>query len=777
MSMPSEFSEASVPLSSAFTSTVDANPEFQVHEVVRTIRSHILLLASFIAIGLVLALAVNAASTRMYSSTATIEINKEEGTSLGLNDLSGLAAQITGGEDLTTDLLTQKAVIQSGSVAANVIDRLHLATVTPYAAVANRDGRPTNDTAPGRPVLDMPPKERVRIMHLFASRLSVELIKDTRLITVTYTDSNPERAASVANMVVDSYTMQYAQARYAASAKTSAWLSDQLTDLKNRVIESQQRVADYQARTGLIGTSEAPSTGATTGSPEDSVTLNRYLELNRELTNAEVARISKEAIYRMTDTEDPDVVLGVVTSQLGIGAGASSVLSASSAEVGMLTTLRQQKSQLALQEAGLASKFGSKSPQMMQLQDEMVEVNAQIQAELRRIHDRAKSDLQLAQATEDGLSQSIAEEQQVVLRLSNGTNQFLLLQQEATSSRMLYQDLYSKLAEANVVAGIRASNITIVDPAQISSSPSLPHIYRNLLSGVLLGLFGGLVVIFAIDFLSDKLITPEQLETISRLPLLAVIPMLEDVKSKYGSYLNAKVSPLQSANGNESQSWILRHPASAGSEAFRNLRSSLLLSRARRPPKRVLITSPLNGDGKSTVCFNIAVAFALQGSKVLLLDADLRRPRLQKLTEVESISGLGSYLSSESPFVDAVQPYKYLSNLHVMPCGTIPPMPSELLGSTRFTELLDIVSQEYDFVFIDSPPILLVTDALVIAPHVDNTLIVVRSNKTTRQMFRRTIARLQGQEEAHFRLVLNGLDRRTGEYGYYYGKNQYYKEK
>jgi capsular exopolysaccharide synthesis family protein len=276
------------------------------------------------------------------------------------------------------------------------------------------------------------------------------------------------------------------------------------------------------------------------------------------------------------------------------------------------------------------------------------------------------------------------------------------------------------------------------------------------------------------DFLDDTLFTPDQFASLTHIPLLAVIPFAGAKKVNFTRF--SKFPSLPAVKENTSQSWLLNAPKAEISEAFRSFRTSILLSRANNPPKRMLFTSALAGEGKSTLCFNTAVSFALQGKRVLIIDADMRRPRLHTLADCSNTVGLSGCLTSNLAAAEAIQPYRYLDNLHLLPSGITPPMPSELLGARRFAEVLDEVSKDYDFIAIDSPPVLLVTDAQIIASHVDGTLMIVHAAKTTKQTLRRVLARVAQTNTPILGFIMNAVDFRSAQYGYEYGRNSYYAE-
>jgi len=765
--------------------------DLELRHIVLMLRKRKSVILVAFAIGLALAVLWVLIKQKEYSSTATIEVNRESGNSLGLDDLSGIASELGGASDqLNVDLLTQQAVILSDSTALNVVDQLKLDRDPPYAIpIEDRvDGTPLGAEA-GRP-LENAPLQRERLLGLFASRLKVKLVKGTRLLTVTYTDTDPKRSTAIANAVVDAYIEEYTQARYQASSKASSWLSNQLADLKRKVSDSQEKVEEYQRESGLVGMTLSPIVGRQPGGsggsgwsagPEgevassDNVPLERLLDLNRDLTNAEVSRIAKEAIYRMTETQDPDVVLGIGTSALVSGLAQGSVLGPGSSELMVLQQLRQQQAQLKVQIAAASTKYGARNPALIQLNIQEDALNGQIRTELDRIRTRSKNDLDLAILAENGIRQRVSAQESEVNKVSAKADQLLLLQEEALSNRALYEDLYTKLEEASVAAGIKASNITLVDPARLPAKPSSPRTFRAVGLGGVLGLALGAIAAALWDYFDDSVSTTEEVEAVTSIPVIGVIPdflQKNAVMSKYRIPSN-----VEQKTEKKSLAWVLRAPKSHIAEAYRVLRTALLMTRAEQPPKVILVTSGAPSEGKSTTCHNTASAFAIQGDRVLYLDADLRCPSAQTLFNCSNEVGLSTYLTSARSIEGLIQRCSEIDTLFVLPAGPTPPNPSELLGSKRFAELIGQLRTQFDYIFIDSPPALVVTDAQLIALNADGYVMVLRAGKTTKRTLQRALTMMGKVSSRDLGILVNGADTRSASYygyGYTYGKDSYY---
>ena len=760
-------------------SNVLAHSEIELKDIVLILRRRRLIIFAAVAVCTLVAAVSVFLAKKEFTAVATIEINRSSDNSLGLADLSGIATGLGGEEEMNTDLLTEQAVIMSDNTILRVVENLKLDQEAPYAIPEPKDGKAGPLQHERGVPLEEAPLQRDRVVNMVRARLRVNLIKGTRLLNVTYTDTDPKRGTKVANAVVDVFFDEYTEARYNASSKASNWLTGQLADLKDKVEASQAKVEEFQRESGLTGVTfnSAPTpgrTGSSTGA-SDNVPVERLLELNRDLTAAEVSRIAKEAIYRMAETQDPDIVLGIPSSSLANGAGSDSAFAQGSPDLVVLQQLREQLAQVRQQIAVASTKYGPKNPAMIQLHNQESTVDSQIHSELQRIRERAKNDLDLANLAENGIRQQITEQEQVVNKVNAKADQLILLQEEALSSREIYQDLYSKLEEARVTAGIKASNITLVNPARVPVHPSFPRIKATIGLGGLVGLFIGSILAFVRDYFDDTITIPEQVEQFAPLPVIGAIPDFAQRQGGGGKY-GFPTRPPAPAEA-KSNLWLLRAPRSQIAESYRVLRTALLMSRAEQPPRVILISSGSPEEGKSTTCLNTAAAFAVQGEKVLYLDADLRRAQAHKFFNTPNDVGLSNCLTSGLAFNQALKTHPDLANFFLLPAGPHPPNPSELIGSKRFADLLLELRSQFDYVFIDSPPLLLVTDAQLMSAHSDGYVLVLRSRRTTKRLLERCLAILQSAKAPGLGVVVNAINARSAVYsgyGYYGSGSGYY---
>lgn len=509
---PVYHSTTSMPYVAADEGTEDPDDaRFQLPALWTTLSRRWLLIAALTVLGAVLALVVSKLSARTYTSIATVEINKQSEAPLGINSLTGLPQQFSSGDEMAAIMLTEQEELQSSSVAFKVIDQLGLATAAPYAPVRKSGSSQAQDST-----ADVQEAERERMLGIFQSHLKVSLVKDTKLMQISFTDNNPKRAAAVANAIISTYVNQYAQERNIAATHASSWLTNHLADLRSQVLASENAVTAYQARTGIVGNPDQASTVAgSTASMQDAgnAVVERFIDLNRDLTNAQINRVAKQSVYETLSSANGDAIMaeatahatGQVSANL-TSPGASyatahaTASGADAPELNELSNLRQQREVLELQIASKQDLYADKSPVMVQLHAAIQQIDRDIQITLNRIRTRARDEYILAKANEDKLRDLVAQQKGQVTALTVGSNQLALLQQEAKSKRTMYQDLSSKLEQTSVSSGANESNVTMIDPARPNVIPTSPKTGRNMATGGFTGLVLGVFLAFVLAY-------------------------------------------------------------------------------------------------------------------------------------------------------------------------------------------------------------------------------------------------------------------------------------
>src|SRR5262249_10723477 len=416
----------------------------------------------------------------------------------------------------------------------------------------------------------------------------------------------------------------------------------------------------------------------------------------------------------------------------------------------------------------LLNQYGPNFPKVKRIESQLQEIDNLIDKEKRNILESLGNEYNAARQREGLLGEALNEQKIEVNQMASIMVEYNILKRDAEGYKTMYDGLLTKLKEANLAAGLKSSNIRWVDPAMIPSTPTRPAKSRNIALSFLVGLVGGIGLALLREYLDNTVKTPDDVETLARLPSLAVVPAFTDENgtSRKSRLLGASV------NGHEKRiELVAQHlPKSQMSEAFRALRTSLLLSQAGHPPQVILVTSALPREGKTTAAANLAVTLAQLGDRTLLIDADLRKPgvgRLLNLTEGK-YAGLSSYLAGVSSLDLVTVPHPAIPNLVAIPTGPLPPNPADLLSSLKLADAIRLLRSQYKFIVIDSPPIMAATDAVIVSVQADGVLLVVRSGETPKEAFTRARDLLTSVKCRPLGVVLNAVDSTAPDYYYSY---------
>jgi capsular exopolysaccharide synthesis family protein len=694
--------------------------------------------------------------TPIYSATAKLEISQNDPTDGGAADARG---GTYAGDELKNEVQTDIGILESPNLAIAVIKQLNLEGKGSF--------RKAIDPAERGIPLDQAPRTRQGMIKLFDKSLKVQSPEDTRLIDITYEDPDPVLAATIANTLGDLFIKDTLERRQHSISQSSYWLQKELDDLKTQVEDSEQKLADYEQKTGMagiqiVGSSTADGVSSVSVSPHNTIT-ERLFALNQELNAAEANRISSEMLYHLVDSQNPEVVLGLGAMNVAntTGGGSSGSLT-SDGGIDLLRSLRAQRATLAREYASYSVTYGPNNSRLVQLQQQMDAIDQQMQAELQRIKERAQNAYLYAKSSEDSIRREFTQQQGAANVMADKTVQLQVLAQEAYSNRALYESLFSKLQTASLASGVRATRIDVVDSARPAGWPSRPE-YAKYFAVILgFGIFLGVTVAFISESLDETVRTLEHLSIPFSIPLLGYVP----------SFQNSRSSKLLEAGAVTSQ--LIRDPTSPFSEAFRAIRTSILFGLPAAHTRSLMITSAMGGEGKTTFTYNLGVAFAQQDARVLLIDADLRNPELHRHFEVALSPGLSDVLTAGSidREIAGVVRHKNLANLYFLPAGEQPALPAELVGSKAFGTLLEQCEARYDYVLIDTPPILPVADASIIATKLGGIIAVVRSGSTTRSAFSAFMRSLHRTKKPVIGVVLNDVRQplRDDFYAYSYSR-------
>src|SRR6267378_3699626 len=701
------------------------------------------------AVGIFAAVAIaSLRQTPVYEAIGRIAVNKADSNLITFKDSMPVMDYYD-----PTDLDTEVRILQSDLLALQVIRQLNLDKRVEYGSEAtlkqpNLVGDPLQNDS----------KRATALLGGFKGNLKVSLIPNTRIIEIHYRSTDPTLAANAVNTLAATYVEQNFKTKFESTMQASDWLSKQLVDLQMQVETSQEKLVRYQKEHEIFGIDE-----------KQNIITQKLDELNKELTAAESDRMQKEAVYRMTQNGDPDTVASAIASEPTApmaGTGTSP----------LLERLHQQQADLKIQVAELSIQFGPSYPKVAQLNNQSKEIERQIQGETRKAVEHLRSQYQTALQRESMLREALNKQKQEANRLNENAIDYTLLKRDVDSNRQLYEGLLEKLKEAGVTAGLRSNNFRIVDAARSPNAPVEPNIPRNLAFAFVLGITSGIGLAFLLEGMDNTVRTTEQAQMISALPSLGMIPL--GSKSTNNGNGSKRLSLTSSKEVFELVTQV--RPQSQMAESYRALRTSLLLSNLGAPPKVIMVTSARPQEGKTTTSINTAIVLAQKGVRVLLVDADLRRPSIHKTLGMGPRSGLSNVLTGSATLQQTITISPILPNLFIMPAGTPPPNPAELLASSNMRDLIVELRELYDHIVIDTPPTLSVTDAVVLSPRADATILVIRSGQTTKQALCRARDILR-QVNAHVAgVLLNAVDLTSPDYYYYYeyqGKyGQYYHE-
>jgi polysaccharide biosynthesis transport protein len=575
-----------------------------------------------------------------------------------------------------------------------------------------------------------------RLIDAYLKHLEIVPRSGTRLVAVAYTAPDRNLAAAVANAHALAYIRQGLEMRANANEEAQRFLENKLIELRERVENSEAALNAYRRDKGILSLNG-----------KENLALERLDELSRRVNEAEAGRIGLEAQEQMIRQRSFESLPAVIGSEL-------------------IQKLKQEAAALDEEYAGMATQFKPGYEPLDQLHSQVKEAHARLDQEIQKVVDGIESAYLTAQAGEQELREEMEKQKAVVLAQNDAGVKYAILAREADTNRQLYDSVLQRMKEMGVAADIRASNIFVVDRAEAARFPSHPAKLTDLSISVLLGLAAAIGLALVLESLDNTLKSPDDVTRALGLPSLAIVPKFATINAALKPGLRA------AAGGNNSRSELIvsRDRFSPATEAFRALRTNLLLSRAGEPPKVTLMTSALSVEGKTVTIVNTAALFASMGMKVVLVDADLRRPRCHELLLGKNGAGVTEVLTGQAELAEVIKPTP-VDNLFLVSAGTIPPNPAELIGSKSMRATLDGLRQRFDFVFVDSAPVMIVSDSLFIAAVADGTVMLVDSSRTPRALVTEMYTRLHRVGAKVLGVVLNQVD--TKHSGYYYHPDSY----
>lgn len=690
----------------------------------------------------------------MYGANARLLIEKEE---LNIVSFKEVLAVNPTAEDYYRN---QLEVLKSRSLAKRVIDKLDLKNnpefappkgngkfevmaslvfwfkrLSPPNGLSSRSSKDKGtETAADASAVDVNSK----LIDNLLNRLTATIVKDTGVINVSFSGYYPETVTHITNAIVEQYLQQDLERRFSASQEALKWLDGRLKVVKDALNESEMSLQRYKERESLITLENMSAI-----EEKHNIVLQKLAELNTAVTNAKTERIGLETLYNelqrlSAQPEMIESVPAVIQNRLIQDLK------------GTYVTLSGECSQLG-------ERYGPKHPKFIRMEREMGTVKSKIALEVKKIISSIETEYKVAKAREDTLREALEQQKQEAMDLNRKAIQYGVLKREVETNRLMYNTLLTRMKETSLTGGLKNSNIRILDTAEVPRLPVKPNKKLNIMLALIVGLTLGTGITFFLEYLDDTIRTPDDLERNLRMPFLGAVGTVKS--GKKGEQGNAELFALNS-------------PRSSMAECIRSVRTNIVFSSSNEPKKLLMVSSAGPKEGKTIITANLAVTMAQAGKNTLVVDADMRRPRLNKLFGVERTPGLSNLLVEDIDLNSTIKGTD-VPNLSVLSCGLVPPNPSELLGTDAMEILCNKMRERFDCVIFDSPPVMSVTDAIVLARLCDGVILIVKSGFTKRDPVLRTISQLSDAKSKILGAVLNnvdfGRDRYYYQYYYHYG--------
>lgn len=688
-----------------------ADTEWNLRSYIRVLLKHKWLIVAATTASFVLGLLQVMTAPRLYTATVRLQIDRSVAKIIESGNV--MPAE---GSDMEF-YQTQYQLLQSRSLAERV------AALSQFA----RDLEPSDKSKLSEADDSRERAARARgAADVVLGGRAVKPVAGSRLVDVSYTDTDPARAQRVANAFGEAFIAANLDKRFQANAYAKSFLEDQLQHLKLRLEEAEKAQLAFAEKEQIVATTD-----------KTSIAETNLAAANAALGGIIAERIRNEQLWRQVQ-DASGIDLPQILSNKGI------------------EDLRARRNQLETEYQEKSETFRPDYPDMVKLKNKIKEIDRQLGFEIKTIKASLKAAFEASLSQENEMKQRVENLRREALDLQKRSIQYNLLKREVDSTRSLYENLLQRYKEVDVAGGAGSNNVFIVDAAQTPGAPSSPNVSKSLMMAMALGLACGVAAAFALEHFDDKIYSPLDAELATGLPLLGVIPMIKDPKEFVAQFADQR---------------------SALSEAYRSTCTSLQFSTEAGLPKSILITSAAPSEGKSSTAYGVARQFAAIGLKVLLVDADLRRPSLHKKLDINNDVGLSSYLTRKCEMRFAIRrPEGSDEKVYFLTAGPLPPNPVELLNGPRFVSLINVSGQVFDLIVIDGPPVAGMADTLVLANITDATLFVIAGGQGRVSSVRNALKRLAQARARPVGMILNKSDARLASYGYGYGYGYSYEE-
>jgi polysaccharide biosynthesis transport protein len=607
-----------------------------------------------------------------------------------------------------------------------------VAAETPVAGSEQSGVRSRDESARLAPYVDV-----------LSANLSGDPLPDTRMLVISFTHTDPALAADVVDNVAQVFMQRSFESKTDKYTKASDWLDRSTRELKARVEEAELKLSNYSRDHNLY---------ATDG--KETLATGKLSQLHDLATRAETDRMLRQSLYEE------------------VRAGRSAQLPEAFADP-KTGDLQKKLGELKVSYAQLSATYGEKNQKIVEVKQQIAAIEQQVAESRSGLELKLKADYERSVRDEASMKASLERAKAEASQQNQAFIEYNILRQEVETNKGLYNEFLQKTSQARIQEHEQHNNIRMIDPPQVPISPVGPNRLRTIMIGFFVSLVAGVGLVFFLEYLDNTVKTVEDVSRYAQLPALSVIPAISGRRSRLlaGKSAGKKMERELALTGNghiSADQLMTLDSRSSVAEAYRVLRTSVLLSSVDNPPKVIMVTSGQPGEGKTTTAINTAISLAQLGASVLIIDCDLRKPSAHKVLGVEHTRGLSTYLSRNVDIDDCIQKLP-IANLSLLPCGPIPPNPAEMISSLKMRELLRTLKDRYDHIVIDSPPLLKVTDPVILSTLVDGVILVVHGGKSTRDVVRRTRHELAIAGAKVFGVVLNNVDVQHQEYDGYYG--------
>jgi polysaccharide biosynthesis transport protein len=696
--------------------TIDLRDYMRV--IVKRRRLIITLFSAVFSLGLL----INFTSTPIYEGTASLIIEKENGNMLSIQDFMF-------SDPFSVEWYqTQYKILESRVLARKVIQRLGLDKNERFFPRPKKEAA-APDAAQQKEASDDD------LVDYFIGGLSIEPMRNTRIVYVKYQSPDPALAAEIANGVVQTYIDYNFENKVDAVKYSVQWLNENMETERKKVEAAEEALLSYKQKYDIV----TDFTGDT-----ETITAQKLAQLNSQVVAAETDRVEAETSYNQAvEFAQNPTMLDSIPAVL---------------DNSIIKQIKTMEVELSQRKSELSKKYGENHPQMVALQSELRNLQSKKEQEISRIVNALNNTYKVALAKENSLKEALAGQKNQSLNLNQKAVEYTNLHRQAQSAKEMYSLLLRRFKEKSVSENLKEDNIRIVDKAELPRFPVKPKKMRNIFFTIMLGLLVALGTVFFLEFINNTLCSPEDIKRHLRIPFLGIVPLhaSKDAASPQGA-----LAPALEAS---------HTPRSNISEAYRTLRTNILFSRADAEPRVLLVLSTVAQEGKTTTAVNLATVMAQYGYKVVLIDGDFHRPQIRKLFGIRQEEGMSNLLVGNKKLSETLFQTK-IPNLFVIPAGRIPPNPSEILGSRAMHVLMETLKQDFKMIIIDSPPLAGVSDSMVTAKVADGIVLVVRAGATARAIVQSALESLYGIGAQVLGAVLNCYDATTD--GYYYSRHYY----